>query len=82
MSRDDYGGDERLGGACRDGGDSAGTPAEAYLALRSMSFGAAPPPAHASPSALAASAMLTPTPYAVLSSVGHFAPSTLLEGRH
>ncbi|WP_068874027.1 MULTISPECIES: hypothetical protein [unclassified Phenylobacterium] len=32
--------------------------------------------------ALAASAMLTPTPYAVLSSVGHFAPSTLLEGRH
>lgn len=32
--------------------------------------------------ALAASAMVTPKPYAVLSSAGHFAPSTLLEGRH
>lgn len=31
--------------------------------------------------ALVASAMVTPRPYAVLSSAGHFAPSTLLEGR-
>jgi len=31
--------------------------------------------------ALVASAVVTPRPYAVLSSAGHFAPSTLLEGR-
>lgn len=31
--------------------------------------------------ALVASAMVTPRLYAVLSSAGHFAPSTLLEGR-
>ncbi|MCI3130793.1 hypothetical protein [Phenylobacterium aquaticum] len=31
--------------------------------------------------ALVASAIVTPRPYAVLSSAGHFAPSTLLEGR-
>jgi hypothetical protein len=33
-------------------------------------------------SALAASALLTSEPYAVLSSAGQFAPSTLLEGGH